>query len=139
MELKEHSYKIKGMNMDLSNSIFSPEFSWKNKNIRLSVRGSNDTLLVSNERGNKVLSVNEYFRDPSGITFNYTPELTSYVEARSEAVYTYSPSLSQYLSIRGAVEYSYFPTISNYLSQLIQPTYSYVPVLSNYLNEKINQ
>lgn len=118
MELKEHSYKIKGMNMDLSNSIFSPEFSWKNKNIRLSVRGSNDTLLVSNERGNKVLSVNEYFRDPSGVTFIYTPEFKSYLNTLSEPQYTYSASLKDYLNVLELPRYEYTPGFKSYLDTL---------------------
>ena len=57
MKIKSQNYKIKGMRMDDSYSSFSPEYSWGNKNIRLTARDGNDLLSVTNERGNKYINV----------------------------------------------------------------------------------
>lgn len=56
MQIKGSQYKIKGMNKDLSYSAFNPEYSWENKNIRLTARDNNDLLSVTNEKG--TLAVN---------------------------------------------------------------------------------
>ena len=59
MQIKQSVYKIKGMRKDDSYSSFNPEYSWDNKNIRLTARDSNDLLSVTNEKGNSQLSFND--------------------------------------------------------------------------------
>lgn len=72
MERKIQSFKIRGMNKDLSYSSFNTEFSYDNKNIRLIARDSNTSMSVTNERGNKLLSLEDV-----------TPHQDSYVEITS--------------------------------------------------------
>ena len=55
---REVKYKIKGMNRDLSFSAFNPEFSFENRNIRITTLEGNTTLSVVNEKGTKQLTVN---------------------------------------------------------------------------------
>ena len=52
---REVKYKIKGMNKDSSFSAFSPEFSFENKNIRITTLEGNTTLSIVNEKGTKQL------------------------------------------------------------------------------------
>ena len=56
MQIKQSVYKIKGMRKDDSYSSFNPEYSWDNKNIRLTARDGNDLLSITNERGNTSIS-----------------------------------------------------------------------------------
>lgn len=57
MKISSQTYKICGMNKDLSYSSFNPEFSWDNKNIRLTARDGNDTLSITNEKGTLLYSI----------------------------------------------------------------------------------
>lgn len=50
--LKQAQYKIQGMQQDLSASAFKSEYSFENHNIRISSRGNNTLLSVTNEKGN---------------------------------------------------------------------------------------
>lgn len=49
--LQKAGFKIKGMNRDLAVSVFNPDFSYENKNIRLSSLEDNTTLCCINEQG----------------------------------------------------------------------------------------
>lgn len=50
---KRAQYIIQGMNRDMSDSKASAEFSYENKNIRLTAHSGDTLLSVTNERGNK--------------------------------------------------------------------------------------
>lgn len=52
---REVKYKIKGMTKDYSNSAFSPEFSFDNRNIRITTLEGNTTLSIVNEKGTKYI------------------------------------------------------------------------------------
>jgi len=58
MQIKSSLHKIKGMNKDSSYSTYSPEYTWENKNIRVTARDANNLFGVSNERGNTELKFN---------------------------------------------------------------------------------
>lgn len=57
MQNKSQTYKIKGMNRDLSYSAFNPDFSYENYNIRITTTDSNSMLRVSNEKGNREITL----------------------------------------------------------------------------------
>lgn len=46
------------MQRDLSASVFNPEYSYENKNIRIMSTNENTLLSLVNERGNKPLDIN---------------------------------------------------------------------------------
>jgi len=52
MEIKQVQLIPKGMNQDLSISKFNPEFSYENRNIRVTAREGDTLLTISNEKGN---------------------------------------------------------------------------------------
>lgn len=56
-------FKTKGMNRDISVSAFSPEFSYENRNLRLSTNDGNTMMSWVNEKGPKKLEV-EIDTDP---------------------------------------------------------------------------
>ena len=58
--LKQAFFKIKGMQRDLSESAFNPEYSYENKNIRIMSTTENTTLSVTNERGTRKFTVNGF-------------------------------------------------------------------------------
>lgn len=60
---REVKYKIKGMTKDYSNSAFSPEFSFDNRNIRITTLEGNTTLSIVNEKGTKQLNYTCYNKD----------------------------------------------------------------------------
>ena len=84
------------MNKDLSYSAFNPEYSWDNKNIRLTARDGNDALSVTNERGNLLISHNEYFRDPNPTAYHYTPTFYGWVDTLEPATYHYESIFYNY-------------------------------------------
>ena len=51
--LKSISFKVKGMQRDLSASAFNPEYAYENKNIRIMPTTDNTLLSIVNEKGNK--------------------------------------------------------------------------------------
>jgi len=57
MQIKSSGHRICGMNRDNSYSTFNPEFSWENKNIRLTARDGNDLLSITNEKGNSKIQL----------------------------------------------------------------------------------
>ena len=57
MTKKLISWKTKGMNRDTSVSAFNPEFSFENRNIRLSTNDSNTQMSWVNEKGTKAMSL----------------------------------------------------------------------------------
>ena len=107
------------MNKDLSYSAFNPEYSWHNKNIRLTARGSNDLLSVTNEKGNLSISFNEYFRDPTTTVYSYIPSFFGYVNTMEPPTYNYSPTFSNYTNVLVPRAYNYEATFSNYTNTLI--------------------
>lgn len=56
---KVTGFKTKGMNRDLSVSAFNPEFSFENRNLRLSTNESNTLMSWVNERGTATVSLVE--------------------------------------------------------------------------------
>ena len=84
------------MRKDDSYSAFNPEYSWHNKNIRLTARGSNDLLSVTNEKGNLSISFNEYFRLPNPTVYTYVPSFFNYVNTMELPTYHYQPTFSNY-------------------------------------------
>lgn len=116
MEIKLTTYKPKGMNKDLSYSIFNPEYSWHNKNIRLTARDSNDLLSVTNERGNLSISFNEI----------------------SPRLYYYTSTFYGYANTMIPPTYYYTSIFSNYSNTLIPPTFNYQSTFLNYSNTLIN-
>lgn len=55
--IKQVLFKTKGMQQDLSESSFNPEFAFENKNIRLLSTNNNTTLSSQNEKGNKLINI----------------------------------------------------------------------------------
>ena len=55
-QVEQHIFK--GMQRDLTRSKFSPEFAFDAMNIRLTAREGNTLLSVTNEKGNKEVSIN---------------------------------------------------------------------------------
>ena len=54
---KAIGFKTKGMNRDLSVSAFNPEFSFENRNLRLSTNEGNTLMSWVNERGTAKVSL----------------------------------------------------------------------------------
>ena len=54
---KQMMFKTKGMNQDLSVSAFNPEFSFENRNLRLSTNDGNTLMSLVNERGTSFMSI----------------------------------------------------------------------------------
>lgn len=59
MAKKLMNWKTKGMNKDLSVSAFNPEFSFENRNMRLSTNDSNTVMSWVNERGTAPIVLKE--------------------------------------------------------------------------------
>lgn len=55
---KVASFRIKGMQRDLSAASFTPDYTYENKNIRLTPSEDNTLGSIINERGNKELEIN---------------------------------------------------------------------------------
>lgn len=55
MEIKRTQLVPRGMQQDLSISKFNPEFSYENRNIRITAREDSSLLSITNERGNKII------------------------------------------------------------------------------------
>lgn len=65
MEIKRTQLVVRGMQQDLSISKFNPEFSYENRNIRITAREDSSLLSITNERGNKIIE----FTDAEDIKF----------------------------------------------------------------------
>ena len=152
MQIKSANYKIKGMNQDLSYSAFNPEFSWENKNIRLTARDSNNLMSITNERGtlNVLLKANGSGSNENVITdnvvgscvinnklvlFTYNNNNNLSYKNRIILVYdsnitssndTYSATASYKILYTGNLEYTDLNTIETlpfYENELIQKVY----------------
>ena len=55
--LKSISFKVKGMQRDLSASAFNPEYAYENKNIRIMPTDESTLLSLINEKGNKLADI----------------------------------------------------------------------------------
>ncbi|WP_294166772.1 hypothetical protein [uncultured Clostridium sp.] len=67
MALKKEQHFFKGMQRDLSVSKFNPEYAFDAQNIRITARDNNTLLTVTNERGNKEISLQSPSGDPVAI------------------------------------------------------------------------
>ena len=65
--LKSASFKIKGMQRDLSVSAFNPEYAYENKNIRIMPTTENTLLSIINEKGNKLAYIEGIGEELQGI------------------------------------------------------------------------
>ena len=120
MQIKSQLYKIKGMNKDLSYSIFNPEYSWENKNIRISAIDSNNLMSVTNERGNLKLNVN--IIPPQGnIEYEFSATFSNYPAEQYLGSYSYLSRSIDYLDeqIDAVAKYTYSSEFIKYLSEQI--------------------
>ena len=62
--IKKANYKIRGMQRDFSESSFNPEFSFENKNIRITAREDNTLLSIVNEKGNSKFNLIDNDNNP---------------------------------------------------------------------------
>lgn len=92
MQNKSQTYKIKGMNRDLSYSAFNPDFSYENYNIRITTTDSNSMLRVSNEKGNREITL----YDTEGSVTSLAGEIIGYCEIDNKlVVFTYSETIDR--------------------------------------------
>ena len=57
MEIKQIQLIPKGMNQDLSISKFNPEFSYENRNIRITAQNDDSLLSIQNEKGTEEVPI----------------------------------------------------------------------------------
>jgi hypothetical protein len=57
MSIKASVHKFKGMNRDSDVSIANPEYAFENMNIRIEAVDNNTQLSITNEKGNKELTI----------------------------------------------------------------------------------
>ena len=55
--IKQVQLKVNGMQKDMSESSFNPQFSFHNMNIRITARDKNTLLSITNEKGNKDINI----------------------------------------------------------------------------------
>ena len=123
MNIKQSIYKIKGMRKDDSYSSFNPEYSWDNKNIRLTARDSNDLLSVTNEKGNSQLSFNDI--TPERIfTYSYASTFVDHINEIIDVSYTYQSTFGRYVyelsDGPAAPSYTYDSEFTSYINELIE-------------------
>ena len=119
MQIKSSVFKIKGMRKDDSYSSFNPEYSWSNKNIRLTARDGNDLLSVTNERGNSRLLFNDITPEKL-VDYTYTCLFGNYLLEQVPTAYTYNVVFDNYLAEQSdgwvpPVDYTYEFEFNNYL------------------------
>ena len=111
------------MNRDLSYSIFNPEYSWHNKNVRLTARNGNDTLSVTNEKGNLAISFNETTPERI-ITYSFNSTFDDYVNELTEVSYSYTTTFDRYIDElsdgEAAPSYTYEALFTDYIYELIE-------------------
>lgn len=123
MKIKSQNYKIKGMRRDESYSSFNPEYSWDNKNIRLTARDSNDLLSVTNEKGNSQLSFNDV--SPIRVVdYAYTYLFKKFLREEAATIYEYGSRFDNYLIEQSdgwvppaSSDYTYQIQFINYLAE----------------------
>ena len=119
MQIKSSLHRIRGMNKDSSYSTFSPEFSWENKNIRITAIDNNNLLSITNEKGNKLLSIID--KTPTKvINYTYNYEFDNFLNEQAPTVYTYSAAFSNFMVEQSdgwtpPVQYTYSYSFDNYL------------------------
>jgi len=134
MQLKNQIYKVKGMRKDESYSAFNPEFSWDNRNIRLTARDGNDMISVTNEKGNKKLLL--------GTQYYYSVDFLKYLQEQeiADIAYTYGLTTLNYLQEQSdyPVNYTNDVIFENYLQEQQDFEVTYTTSLSflNYLQEQ---
>lgn len=87
MEIKRTQLVPRGMQQDLSISKFNPEFSYENRNIRITAREDSSLLSITNERGNKVLQFKKA-KPTNKITAEYLKDEYKWVFRSNSPVYT---------------------------------------------------
>lgn len=87
MEIKQAQLVIRGMQQDLSISKFNPEFSYENRNIRITAREDSSLLSITNERGNKVLQFKKA-KPTNKLTFKLDTETHNYYIYSESPVYS---------------------------------------------------
>ena len=123
MKISSQTYKSKGMRRDDSYSSFNPEYSWDNKNIRLTARDSNDLLSVTNEKGNSQLSFNDV--SPIRVVdYAYTYLFKKFLWEESAIIYEYESRFDNYLIEQSdgwtppaSSDYTYQIQFINYLAE----------------------
>lgn len=131
MQIRSQNYKIKGMRQDESYSAFNPEYSWSNKNIRLTARGGNDMLSVTNEKGNTEVVC---FSD---VIYSYQLLFNGYLDGLAPPTYDYSLLFNGYLDVLVPPTYEYSLSFSGHEDTLVPPTYDYQLKFSSYSNTLI--
>ena len=114
------------MRKDDSYSSFNPEYSWDNKNIRLTARDGNNLLSVTNEKGNSQLSFNDATPIRS-ITYTYSYSFEKFLIEEAPTTYEYE---SQF--------YSYLIEQSDGWTPPASSSYTYEIEFINYLTEQEN-
>lgn len=87
MEIKRTQLVVRGMQQDLSISKFNPEFSYENRNIRITAREDSSLLSITNERGNKVLQFKKA-KPTNKLTFKLDTETHNYYIYSESPVYS---------------------------------------------------
>lgn len=87
MEIKRTQLVTRGMQQDLSISKFNPEFSYENRNIRITAREDSSLLSITNERGNKVLQFKKA-KPTNKLTFKLDTETHNYYIYSESPVYS---------------------------------------------------
>lgn len=87
MEIKRTQLVPRGMQQDLSISKFNPEFSYENRNIRITAREDSSLLSITNERGNKVLQFKKA-KPTNKLTFKLDTETHNYYIYSESPVYS---------------------------------------------------
>jgi len=127
MEIKSNTYKIRGMNKDLSYKSFNPNYSFDNKNIRLTARGDNGSLRVSNESGNKI---NCFKFKILNLSYSYSIKM---FKVFRNILYSFKQSISEYINIERNILYSFKQSISEYINIERDILYSFKQLTSSYI------
>jgi len=150
MQIKNNTYKIRGMNKDLSYKSFNPNYSFDNKNIRLTVRDDNGLLRVSNEVGNKInwftfksLNVNysyliQMFRIFRDILYNFKQTVSEYIDLDRDILYNFKQLTSSYIEIYRDIYYSNSYTVDAYIYESRDQYNHYTQFTGAYVYETTN-
>lgn len=150
MEIKSNTYKIRGMNKDLSYKSFNPNYSFDNKNIRLTSRGDNGLLRVSNESGNKInwfkfktlnLSYSysiQMFRAFRDVLYNFKQSISRYVSTERDVLYNFKQLTSSYVKIYRDIYYLNTYAIDTYIYESREQYNQYAQSTGAYVYETTN-
>ena len=85
MEIKRAQLIPRGMQQDLSISKFNPEFSYENRNIRITAREDSALLSITNEKGNQKITnfviLTPNTKETVIVTVSYSLTIENYVKA----------------------------------------------------------